>query len=146
MKGYTLTLGATTQTSKDCAISWTISPDIWNNNAAFAYPAACPNDRGHVGVTMFFGGGTFNPSHVVGIWDDLSNGWQLVFSRQGTNGAPSGFWGDYINCRRHSPDGFTWIASGYTLQGGTERRNIEPQYVHFGRERDQPAVSRLSNI
>ncbi|MGK7914818.1 MAG: hypothetical protein AB4038_04630 [Prochloraceae cyanobacterium] len=121
-------------------------PDIWSNNAAFAYPAACPNDRGHVGVTMFFGGGSYNPSHVVGIWDDFSNGWELVFSRQGTNGPPRGFWGDYINCRRHSPDGLTWIASGYTLQGGTQQRNIEPQYVHFGRRRNQPAVNRLSNI
>ena len=121
-------------------------PDLWNSNAAFAYPAVCPNDRGHLGVTMFYGGRTSHPGHVVGIWDDISNNWELYFSRVSTNGPTREVWGDYLNCRSHSPDGLTWIASGFTLQGGSERTNIEPQYTHFGRRRDEPAVTRLSNV
>lgn len=121
-------------------------PDIWSNNAAYAYPAACPNDRGHLGVTMFYGGGSSNPTHVVGIWDDYSNGWQLYFTQISTNGPTVGFWGDYIDCQRHSPDGLTWIASGFTLQGGTDLLHVEPRVVHFGRRRDEPTVHRLSNV
>jgi hypothetical protein len=30
--------------------------DIWSANHAYAYPDACPNDRGHVGITLFRGG------------------------------------------------------------------------------------------
>ncbi len=37
----------------------------------------------------------------------------------------------YLTCRRHSPDDTSWIASGYTLQGGPNRSNIVPQFVHF---------------
>lgn len=117
-------------------------PDIWNGNYAFAYPDACPNDRGHIGITLFRGGGNHHPGHVVGIWDDYSNCWQLQVTRPGTNGPKEGKWGDYLACRRHSPDGLTWIATGFSLQGGESRDSIEPQLVHFGRHRDQGAVSR----
>ena len=120
-------------------------PDIWNRRAAFAYPEASPNDRGHIGVTLFMGGGGVHPSHVVGVWDDYSTGWQLRSTRNGTSGPVDGKWGDYLACRRHSPDGLTWVATGFTLQGGGTRNDIEPRLVHFGRERDRPAVERWAN-
>ncbi len=34
--------------------------------------------------------------------------------------------------KRHQPQASEWIASGATLQGGTDRRNVEPRYVHLG--------------
>jgi hypothetical protein len=105
-------------------------PDIWNQSSAFAYPAACPNASGVVGVSLFFGGGSRHPSHVVGFRD--GSAWRLVISRGGTNGPANGAWGDYLSCRRHAPATTEWVASGYTLQGGSDRRNVEPQYVHFG--------------
>ena len=120
-------------------------PDIWNRRVAFAYPEASPNDRGHVGITLFMGGGSLHPSHMVGIWDDYSTGWQIRTAHNGTDGPADGKWGDYLACRRHSPDGLTWVASGYTLQGGGTRNDIEPRLVHFGRERDRPAVERWAN-
>ena len=115
-------------------------PDIWSPNAAYAYPDAYPNDRGHVGIALFRSTPTIHPSHLVGILDDLSPTWDLQATRDGTNGPIDGKWGDYVTCRRHSPDGFTWIASGFTLQGGTARSNIEPRVVHFGRRRDEAAA------
>ena len=105
-------------------------PEIWNQSAAFAYPAACPNAGGVLGVSLFFGGGAQHPSHVVGFRDGAD--WRLVISRSGTHGPPGGAWGDYLSCRRHAPNSSEWVASGFTLQGGTDRRNVEPQYVHFG--------------
>jgi DNA replication protein DnaC len=49
------------------------------------------------------------------------------------DGPADGKWGDYLSCRRHSPQTNTWVAVEFTLQGGGERTNIEPRYVHFGR-------------
>jgi len=105
-------------------------PDIWNQSSAFAYPAASPNAAGVIAVSLFFGGGPRHPSHVVGFRDGTV--WRLVITRAGTNGPPNGAWGDYLSCRRYAPASSEWVASGYTLQGGTDRRNVDPQYVHFG--------------
>ena len=116
--------------------------DLWNKDFAYAYPDTCPNDRGHVGITLFRGGGPLHPSHVVGIRDDYSNGWQLMGTVNGTHGPTDTKWGDYLACRRHSPDGITWIATGYTLQGGGTRESVQPQLVHFGRRRDEAGTAR----
>ena len=120
-------------------------PDIWSGSATFAYPEACPNVRGHIGVTLFYSAATTPPCHVVGIRDDYSNqGWDLQITRAGTNGPRDDKWGDYLSCRQHSPDGLTWIASGFTLQGGSSWRSVEPRVVHFGRQRYRRAVDRWS--
>ena len=120
-------------------------PDIWSGNATFAYPDACPNDRGHIGITLFYGTPNTPPCHVVGIRDDYSNQqWDLQITRAGTNGPRDDKWGDYLSCRQHSPDGLTWVASGFTLQGGSSWTNVEPRVVHFGRERYRRAVDRWS--
>lgn len=105
-------------------------PDIWSTQSAYAYPSACPNAAGVVGASMFYGGGTRHPAHVVGFRD--GDAWRLAITRSSTHSPPDGRWGDYLSCRRHHPASSEWVASGYTLQGGTDRRNIEPQFVHFG--------------
>jgi len=115
--------------------------DIWGPNNAYAYPTACPNDRGEIGITLFRGGNQLHPGHLVGFWDDSTSGWKLQVTADGTNGPTDNKWGDYLTCRRHAPDGMTWIASGYTLQGGGARTNIEPRVVLFGRAGDQPTES-----
>ncbi len=121
-------------------------PDLWSASGAWAYPAAAANSRGHVGISAFFGGGSWgHPAHIVGIWDDYSNGWDIRVARYSTNGPTGGRWGDYLSCRRHTPDDLTWIASGYVIRGGTDREDIMPGVVHFGRRRDQRAVDRWSN-
>lgn len=107
-------------------------PDIWSSSFAYAYPDGCASDSGVVGITLFRGGGPVYPTHVVGIWLPLLNTWQLADTKAGTSGPDDGKWGDYLTCRRHAPDGQTFIASGYTLQGGALLSNVELRYVHFG--------------
>lgn len=105
-------------------------PDIWHDQFAWAYAAACPNSDGVVGVALFSGGGASDPTHSVGFLDGTQ--WNLVISRASTHGPAGGSWGDYLSCRLADPDTTEWVASGYTLQGGTDRRFVEPQYVQFG--------------
>jgi hypothetical protein len=113
-------------------------PDIWSNQNAWAYPAVSPNERGEIGCTAFYGGPGRHPSHVVGLRDDTAGPWKTVFSAVATHSPTTAAWGDYLTCRAHAPYGHTWVASGYTLQGGTDRRNVEPRYTHFGFEKDTP--------
>jgi hypothetical protein len=107
-------------------------PDIWSSSFAYAYPDAAVNDVGQVGVTMFRGGGPIYPSHLVGVWRDATNDWELTETKAGTNGPEDTKWGDYLTCRRHAPDGLIFAATGFTLQGGASPMNIEPRYVRFG--------------
>jgi hypothetical protein len=107
-------------------------PDIWSTTAAWAYPAACPNADGVVGVSLFHGGGGLsNPGHVVGFLD--AGQWVLNFSSVGTNGPIDNKWGDYVSCVPHHPNTTEWVAAGYTLQGGATHSDVEPQYVHFSK-------------
>ena len=112
-------------------------PDIWSNSNAWAYPAASSNERGELGFTAFYGGAV-HPSHIVGLRDDAAGAWRVVYARAGGRSPTTEAWGDYLTCRSHAPYGHTWVAAGYTLQGGTDRRNIEPRFVHFGFEKDRP--------
>jgi hypothetical protein len=105
-------------------------PDIWNQTSAFAYPGACPNAQGVVGVSLYLGGGSRHPAHVVGFRD--GGVWRLAITRSSTHGPTGGAWGDYLTVKRHQPQAAEWVASGATMQGGTERRNVEPRYVRFG--------------
>jgi hypothetical protein len=104
-------------------------PDIWSQTAAWAYPAAAPNSQGVPGISAFYGGGTRHPAHVVGL--KTATGWETQVTRTSTHSPPDQAWGDYLSCFAHHPDGTQWVASGFTLQGGTTRKNIEPRYVRF---------------
>ncbi len=104
-------------------------PDIWSPNSAWAYPAAAANAQGVAGFTAFFGGGARHPSHVVGV--KSATGWDTVISSASTHSPPDQSWGDYLSCIAHNASTTQWVASGYTLQGGTARKNIEPRYVRF---------------
>src|SRR3712207_9505559 len=58
-------------------------PQIWTTTSAFAYPAACPNVNGVLGVSLFFGGGDRQPAHVVGFRDGAE--WRLAITAQSTH-------------------------------------------------------------
>lgn len=111
------------------AMTVVAQPDIWNAQFAWVYPDTCPNADDIVGITLFRGGGTNFPSHVVGVLD--AGVWRLVVTRKGTHAPKDRKWGDYLTCRTHAPDRKSWIAAGYTLQGGDDRNSIEPRFVQF---------------
>ena len=106
-------------------------PDIFSTSRAWAYPACSPNSAGTIGFTAFYGGADRHPGHVVGARVDASNTWTTAYARQGSHSPNAGRWGDYLACRAHSPRTDTWVASGFTLQGGETRSDIEPQVAHF---------------
>jgi hypothetical protein len=105
-------------------------PDIWSSRGAWAYPGAAPNSAGQIGVSAFYGGGTnHHPGHVVGV--RTATAWDTVLTATSTNDPATPAWGDYLSCLMHSPTTAHWVASGYTMQGGTSRTNVVPRYVEF---------------
>jgi hypothetical protein len=121
-------------------------PDIWSAATAYAYPEACANDHGVAGVTLFMGGGANHPTHIVGFRDDLENSWKLSVTAASSHSPSDSKWGDYLTCRKHSPDGLGWVASGYTLDGGGALTDIVPRYVHFGIEEHLAAANRWVGV
>lgn len=108
-------------------------PDIWNSKYAFAYPATCPNKRGDVGIALCRGGGPIHPSHVVGAFNPDTLSWELKGTRNGTHGPDDFKWGDYVDIKQFSGNGLSWVANGFVLRDGPNRRNIEPRLVQFYR-------------
>jgi hypothetical protein len=104
-------------------------PDIWSRQSAWAYPAAATNAQGAIGISAFYGGGSRHPGHAVGVKSNA--GWDTALTATSTHGPVDQAWGDYVSCVQHSSNSAHWVASGYTLRGGTARRNIEPRYVRF---------------
>jgi hypothetical protein len=112
-------------------------PDLWNATQAWAYPAVYPAPDGRVGISAFFGGGGVSqPTHVVGFLE--SGSWVLVRTATSTHGPSDPKWGDYLSCTLYDPtatdvvNGTEWVASGYALQGGPTRNDIEPRFIRFG--------------
>ncbi|MFC1572241.1 hypothetical protein ACFL6M_01455 [Candidatus Eisenbacteria bacterium] len=121
---------------------------IWNPGFAFMYPSVHPNDRGHLGGTIAYGGGTEYPGATAWIADDINGGSfapleNVVFAvgESGpinAEGDPANRWGDYLTARRNVPYGNTWGGSGHSLVGGSTDQFAVGRYVWFGRERDTP--------
>lgn len=114
---------------KETAKALVDEPDIWSRTSAWAYPAAAANAQGVAGFSAFYGGGTRHPGHVVGV--KSASGWDTTLTKTSTHSPPDQSWGDYLSCMPHHANTAQWVASGYTLQGGTSRRNIEPRVVRF---------------
>jgi hypothetical protein len=114
-------------------------PDIWSNARAWAYPAACTNGSGTLGFTAFYGGVDRNIGHVVGARDDASASWATVYAKLGSDSPNVPKWGDYLTCRLPAPGSATWVAAGYTLEGGDTRREIVPRVVSFSLAMASPA-------
>jgi hypothetical protein len=106
-------------------------PDLWSTEGAWAYPAAAPSARGYVGIAAFFGGGAEHPAHVVGILDEAAGTWATKRTAVSSDPPLQGKWGDYLTVQPHPRRPTSLVASGFTLQGGQDRRNIEPRVVVF---------------
>ena len=117
---------------------------IFNNNHAWLYPSVHPDDRGDLGGTIAWGGGTFYPNAAAWIADDFNSGTitpleNLTFAT-GSAGPTNNRWGDYFSTRTTPPYGNTWSGTGYVLSG-TGGVTRQPNYVWFGRERDTPPAT-----
>ena len=75
------------------------------SQSAWAYPAAAANSQGEVGISVFYGGGTRHPGHVVGI--KTTSGWETQLSRTSTHGPADQSWGDYLSCLAHHDESST---------------------------------------
>jgi hypothetical protein len=104
-------------------------PHIWNKEFAFAYPALAPNSSGTVGISIALGGKLLFPSHAVGVFNGTT--WDLMSTASGTSGPGDNLWGDYLTIRPHGADTTTWVATGYTLQGGASQTDIQPLFIQF---------------
>ena len=117
--------------------TWSLVSDVrlgYSDTAAI-YPNVAINPRGGLGLTMTVGGGTFYPSAVIGILDDVSNGtWELQTLQTGGGDPIQSEWGDFLTVRPASGGGNSWVATGYTMQNGA----TQPLFAWFGRQRDDP--------
>jgi hypothetical protein len=124
-------------------------PHLWNDKYAFAYPAAYSVSSAggaSTGVAVEYGGGGeqgINPAHAVGVLKRGADGsykWQLQATAIGSNGPADGRWGDYLTIRPAGGGGKGWVATGYTLDGGSLPGNVLPRLVYF--EETSPEVMR----
>ncbi len=106
-------------------------PHIWSSTFAYAYPAAGVSSEGVVGVSLFYGGGPHHPSHAVGVLDSAADTWEIRSTFAGTHGPSSNRWGDYLAVRPHGADAKTFVATGFSQQGGPAGTDIVPRYIHF---------------
>jgi len=107
--------------------------NIWDPDAAIAYPALSTNDAGEIGISYMLGGGAHFPTFVVGI---LTGARKDMVAVEGIRGPADGVWGDYLTIRRHHPNAKLFDAAGYALQNQQGSSDATPHFVMFGRARD----------
>ena len=118
------------------------APIIWSNEAAWIFPAVSINNRGHLGGTIHYAGGNYYPSMCALILDDYSSSpWDIYLLARGERGTDSQF-GDYYSSRKHGSHGNTWVITGETI---ASEGTVQPRYVWFGRERDNPGNRKVKN-
>jgi hypothetical protein len=119
-------------------------PHLWNDQYAFAYPAAYGASASSAAIAVQYGGGGqqgINPSHAVGTLRRSADGsytWVLQGTAVGSNGPADGRWGDYLAVRPRIGQG--WMATGYTLDGGPLARNVVPRVVFFDEAAQAPTA------
>ena len=106
-------------------------PHLWNPNFAYAYPATSPNGNGTVGISVSFGGNQLFPSQAVGWFDSANGTWELATAASGSNGPGANRWGDYHDVHADPTQSSSWVATGFTLDGGTARTDVVPRYIKY---------------
>jgi hypothetical protein len=107
------------------------NPIIYSTTSAVIEAYVSPNNLGDLGFVAFNGGPNLFPSVIAGITTPLGGIVNWYTLTTGTNGPQSQEWGDYIRVRADSGLGSIWIASGYTLQGGSTEQFIVPRFYSF---------------
>jgi hypothetical protein len=109
-------------------------PDLWSATGAWAYPATAVSRAGAVGLAAYFTGPT-QPALAVGVLGGTgaSRAWSMTTAATSTHPPARGTWGDYLTVRAHPTRRTSWVAAGCVLDGGSDRRFVEPKVVVFGR-------------
>ncbi len=105
-------------------------PDLWSSDRAWAYPAAGLNERGDVGISAFAGGAAVPITHAVGHLDRDAV-WRMRAVAESTHDPANEAWGDYLDIQADPTRRTYWMATGFTLQGGSARSDIVPHTVTF---------------
>jgi hypothetical protein len=103
---------------------------IWNPDFAFAFPALSTNSAGELGMSLLWGGNKNWGNNAVGIWGDFIV-WYPELSDTAITRA-----GDYLACRRASPNATLWDAAGYAVKkssGSSLKYIFDVYYIQFGR-------------
>ncbi len=103
---------------------------IWNPDFAFAFPALSVNANNELGMSLMWGGNQNWGNNAVGIWGDFIV-WYPELSDTAITRA-----GDYLACRRASPDATLWDASGYAVKKNSSFTTgflFDVYYIQFGR-------------
>jgi hypothetical protein len=112
-----------------------VEPDLWSTTGAWAYPATAVKRSGSgVGLAAYFAGPT-QPALAVGALggSGASRAWSMATAATSTHPPARGAWGDYLTVRAHPTRRTSWVAAGCVLEGGSDRRFVEPKVVVFGR-------------
>jgi hypothetical protein len=112
--------------------------NIFDPDSAICYAALGTNADDEVGISYMIGGGTREPTHVVGILTGARKDVVVAAGDRGPLPDPTtqkGEWGDYLAVRRAYPNEKLFAATGYTLQGTADgsNRDATPRFTVFGR-------------
>ncbi len=102
---------------------------------AYAYPSAAVNNRGDIGLTYLYGGGTKYESCGVGVLVDPSQPFELLMpaTLAGNSDPPDANSGRYTATRMNPyGGGYTWSGSCYAPKGGDNH----VYYIQFGHQND----------
>ena len=118
--------------------------DLWSASLAWLYPAATTNAVGHIAVTAAAGGAALDPVSAVLVVDNCQPtfaGFPVAAFALSTHPPSYAGWGDYFSLQRHPARTLTFVTSGLAQTGGSAVTDQHPQFMHFGRMRDQLAWS-----
>lgn len=103
---------------------------IWNPDYAFAFPAFSTNASGDLGMSLEWGGNQNWGNNAVGIWGDFIVWYPELSDTAITRN------GDFLACRRASPNSTLWDASGYAVKKNSSFTTgylFDVYYIQFGR-------------
>ena len=111
--------------------------NIWDPDAATAYPALSTNSIREVGCSYAIGGGNRYPSHAVSL---LTRTRKDLIADEGMRGPSQQRWGDFLTIRRHYPHTRLFAATGYVLRSGSGEQDSTANYTVFGRRDEVEAA------
>lgn len=122
-------------------------PYIWNYKYPILYPSVSPDKNNNLGLLFYYGNGVdVNPTLAFGIksFQEIQHNvpWNTIILNASTHSPKvhidpeasspdekfSYEWGDYVRVRPMYNSDNGWIAAGFILNGGSEKKHVTPYY------------------